>query len=72
MTFEENTEVIGGQVTVVEGAAGANLRTTEVFVPPSEQSIPPVGDRGLQTTTPSVKTKTCQDSILYWLPQALD
>ena len=52
-------------ITVAEGAAGDILRTTEVFVPPSEPNIQlqPVGDKGLQTTTPSVRTKTNQECM---------
>ena len=61
--FDDNAELRGGQVTVVEGAAGDKLRTTEVFVPPSELSVPPVGDENVQTTTPSVRPKTNQECL---------
>ena len=61
--FDENAELRGGQVTVVEGAAGDKLRTAEVFVPPSEPSVPPVGDRNVQTTTPSVRPKTHHECL---------
>ena len=50
--LKNNADIIEGNITVVEGAAGGtSLSTTEVFVPPST----PMGDEELSTNTPSMR-----------------